>query len=29
MGADDISLWEKEKEINRDIADGIDTVGKK
>ena len=26
---DDISLREKEKEINRDIADGIDTVGKK
>ena len=26
---DDISLREKEKEINQDIADGIDTVGKK
>ena len=26
---DDISLREKEKELNRDIADGIDTVGKK
>ena len=26
---DDVSLREKEKEINRDIADGIDTVGKK
>ena len=26
---DDISLREKEAEINRDIADGIDTVGKK
>jgi len=26
---DDISLREKEKEINLDIADGIDTVGKK
>ena len=25
---DDISLREKETEINRDIADGIDTVGK-
>lgn len=26
---DDISLREKEAEINRDIADGIDAVGKK
>ena len=26
---DDISLREKETEINRDIADGIDAVGKK
>lgn len=26
---DDVPLREKEKEINRDIADGIDTVGKK
>lgn len=26
---DGISLREKEKEINRDIVDGIDTIGKK
>ena len=26
---DDISLREKEKEINKDIYDGIDTIGKK
>lgn len=26
---DDVSLREKEQEINRDIADGIDTIGKK